>query len=104
MTTGTQTATAKTEPRVLLDPTGERALTTVPRATRPPSLEGLTAGLLDITKPRGDVFLDRLAGRLAERGLRVERYAKPTFTKPAPADLRHEIATKCDLVIEALAD
>ena len=38
MTTGTQTATAKTEPRVLLDPTGERALTTVPRATRPPSI------------------------------------------------------------------
>ncbi len=37
-------------------------------------------------------------------GARVERYAKPTFTKPAPIDLRHEIATKCDLVIEALAD
>ena len=34
----------------------------------------------------------------------VQRYAKPTFTKPAPADLRHEIATKCDVVIEALAD
>ena len=50
------------------------------------------------------MFLDRLAGLLAERGLRVERYAKPTFTKPAPVDLRHEIATKCDLVIEALAD
>ena len=36
--------------------------------------------------------------------MRVERYAKPTFTKPAPIDLRHEIATQCDLVIEALAD
>jgi hypothetical protein len=34
----------------------------------------------------------------------VLRFAKPTFTKPAPADLRHEIATQCDAVIEALAD
>jgi hypothetical protein len=29
---------------------------------------------------------------------------KPTFTKPAPADLRAEIASQCDAVIEALAD
>jgi hypothetical protein len=29
---------------------------------------------------------------------------KPTFTKPAPVDLRHEIAMQCDVVIEALAD
>ena len=37
-------------------------------------------------------------------GPSVQRYRKPTFTKPAPVDLRHEIATQCDLVIEALAD
>ena len=30
--------------------------------------------------------------------------AKPTFTKPAPADLRRDIASRCDAVIEALAD
>ena len=65
---------------------------------------GKTIGLLDISKPRGNIFLDRLEQRLTEQGVRVERYAKPTFTKPAPIDLRHEIATKCDLVIEALAD
>jgi hypothetical protein len=34
----------------------------------------------------------------------VRRYRKPTFTKPAPVDLRHEIATECHVVIEALAD
>ena len=34
----------------------------------------------------------------------VQRYRKPTFAKPAPVDLRHEIATQCDVVIEALAD
>jgi hypothetical protein len=41
---------------------------------------------------------------LRERGLTVRREAKPTFTKPAPADLRREIAARCDAVIEALAD
>ena len=50
------------------------------------------------------MFLDRLAELLDERDLTVVRYAKPTFTKPAPVDLRHEIATQCDVVIEALAD
>ena len=34
----------------------------------------------------------------------VRRYRKPTFAKPAPVDLRHEIATQCEVVIEALAD
>ena len=90
--------------RTVLDPTGERTPTQRPRATRPASLDGLTVGLLDISKPRGDVFLNRLAERLAERGLSVQRYSKPTFTKVAPVDLRHEISTKCDVVIEALAD
>jgi len=90
--------------RMVLDPTGERTLETRERLPRPSSLDGMTIGLLDISKPRGNVFLDRLEHRLTEMGVRVERYAKPTFTKPAPIDLRHEIATKCDLVIEALAD
>jgi hypothetical protein len=67
-------------------------------------LDGAVVGLLDISKPRGDRFLDRLEERLVELGVRVERFAKPTFAKPAPVDLRHEIATRCDLVIEALAD
>ena len=45
---------------VLLDPTSERSPTIRPRLSRPDSLNGLTIGLLDIAKPRGDVFLDRL--------------------------------------------
>jgi hypothetical protein len=88
----------------VLDPTNEATPTRRERVSRPHSLEGLTVGLLDISKPRGDRFLDRIEERLTERGLKVERFRKPTFTKPAPVDLRHEIATKCDLVIEALAD
>ena len=90
--------------RVVLDPTGERSPAARELVRRPGSLEGLTIGLLDISKPRGDVFLDRLDGQLQRRGLTTVRYRKPTFTKNAPIDLRHEIATRCDVVIEALAD
>lgn len=87
-----------------MDPTSERESSARPLAARPATLEGRTVGLLDISKPRGDVFLDRLEQHLTERGVAVERFSKPTFTKPAPADLRREIEEKCDVVIEALAD
>jgi hypothetical protein len=88
----------------VLDPTSERTPSVRTPTARPASLDGLTVGLLDISKARGNIFLDRLEDRLRERGMSVRRYAKPTFTKPAPFDLRHEIATQCDVVIEALAD
>lgn len=90
--------------RILLDPTAETTPATRTLAARPAGLAGLTVGLLDISKPRGDVFLDRLETLLAERGLRTRRFTKPTFTKVAPADLRYEISTTCDVVVEALAD
>ena len=90
--------------RVVLDPTGERSPASRQCVDRPASLQGRTVGLLDIAKPRGDVFLDRLAQVLEERGLRVARFRKPTFAKVAPVDLKHEISTTCDVVIEALAD
>ena len=89
---------------IVLDPTAETAPGAQHRAARPESLAGRTVGLLDISKPRGDVFLDRIAERLEALGAGVNRYAKPAFTKPAPVDLRDEIAVNCDAVIEALAD
>jgi hypothetical protein len=91
-------------PKTLLDPTSERSPSLRPRLPRLPSLRGARVGLLDISKPRGDVFLGRLEARLADLGATVLRFRKPTFTKPAPLDLRQEIATRCDAVIEALAD
>jgi hypothetical protein len=89
---------------VILDPTSERQPAARALTARPAVLAGRTIGLLDISKPRGDVFLDRLEHRLTTAGATVHRYRKPTFTKPAPVDLRHEIATQCEMVIEALAD
>jgi len=101
---GPRSSTAARSGRVVLDPTGERSPAQRLRLGRPPTLEGRTVGLLDISKARGDVFLDRLEELLRERGAAVRRYRKPTFAKPAPVDLRQEIATQCEVVIEALAD
>ena len=88
----------------ILDPTSERTPAERQLQSRPPALAGRTIGLLDISKPGGQVFLDRLEELLSGDGARVVRFAKPTFTKPAPVDLRHEISTQCEVVIEALAD
>jgi hypothetical protein len=90
--------------RLVLDPTSERAPAQRERLPRLASRDGKRIGLLDISKARGDVFLDRLEACLRERGADVARYRKPTFTKPAPPDLRQEIAVQCDAVVEALAD
>ena len=88
----------------VLDPTSERTPVARTLTARPATLNGLTVGLLDISKARGNVFLDRLEELLNHRGMFVRRYVKPTFTKRAPIDLRQEISTQCDVVIEALAD
>ena len=88
----------------VLDPTAETAPAARELTTRLDTFDGKTVGLLDISKPRGNVFLDRIQELLEIDGATVIRYAKPTFTKPAPIDLRHEIASQCDAVVEALAD
>lgn len=76
-------------------------------APRLDTLSGKIIGLLDISKPGGSVFLDRLEALLRERfGVaNVVRAMKPTFTKPAPeAVIDQLLAARCDAVIEALAD
>lgn len=90
---------------VLLDPSDESVPVSRSLSPRAGSLSGRVA-LLDIRKPRGNVLLDQLEARLKEAapGIQVTRYTKPTFTKPAPAELRAEIRDANDLVIEALAD
>ena len=92
------------ETRLLLAPTSEARPTQRERIPRPEHLRGLHVGLLDISKARGYVFLDRIEEQLVERGATVERFSKPTFTKPAPTALLQDIASRCGAVIEALAD
>ena len=100
----TKNSSPKAEGLVVLDPTGERSLPVRERLPRPATLEGLDLALLDISKARGDVFMDRLEELFAEKGARVKRFSKPTFTKPAPPDVRRQIAEECAAVVEALAD
>jgi hypothetical protein len=90
---------------LILDPTDERVPVKRQLTLRPEHLRGVV-GLLDISKPRGNVFLDRLEQLLKERlpEIEVKRYRKPTFAKPAPEPLRQQIREECDFVIEALAD
>ena len=84
----------------ILDPTDERVPVARQITPRGGEIRGKVA-LLDISKPRGNVLLDQLERRLAERLPNVEviRYAKPTFTKPAPQDLRQEIKDNVDFVM-----
>ena len=89
---------------VVMDPTAEHSTSARARLVRPERLQGLTVGLLDISKPRGDVFLDRLETLLTDRGVAVKRYMKPTVAKPAPLPLRQQIIGEVNVVIEGLAD
>ena len=88
-----------------LDPTDERVAIRRQLTARPEQITG-TVGLLDISKARGDVLLDRVEQLITTRleGVTVRRYRKPTMTKPAPAQLRRQILEEVDFVIEGLAD
>jgi len=94
----------------LVDPRVSKLQTSVLRAPRKQyggvSLEG-TVGLLDISKHGGGIMLDQVQRRFEQRcggKVRCIRYCKPMFSRPCPEDLRKQIASECDYMIEALAD
>jgi hypothetical protein len=90
---------------IILDPTDERVPVVRQIAERSGSVQGVV-GLLNISKPRGNILLDELDRLMAEGapGVEIRRYTKPTFAKPCPDALRHQIRDECDFMIEALAD
>uniref|UniRef100_A0A7S3V056 UGSC-like domain-containing protein n=1 Tax=Aplanochytrium stocchinoi TaxID=215587 RepID=A0A7S3V056_9STRA len=65
-----------------------------------------TIGLVDISKPMGSIFLDRMQERFEKQFpmLQVKRYCKETFSRPAKKSLVDKITSECDYVIQALAD
>jgi hypothetical protein len=81
----------------------------VPKAGAPPqrlaSLKGKKIGLLDISKPGGSIFLDRLEEILRTKyGVsQILRTRKPTFAKNAPPQVIEQLRG-LDAVIEGLAD
>ena len=91
----------------LYDPTASPTMSqTTPLSSRVADLNGKVIGMLDISKPKGIFFLNRIAERIEAdfQPREIIRVMKPTFTRPAPEDIRKELEQKCDIVIEALAD
>ena len=90
--------------RDYVSPFDDRVRQPEPIAPRPPTVAGRTVALLDITKNRGDEFLDRIESQLKQAGAVTFRSAKEIFSKPAAPAVIDEIAARADLVVEALAD
>ena len=55
-----------TDGMIMLDPTAETSPVERERKRPPASLAGLTIGIIDIGKARGDVFCERLGKRMQE--------------------------------------
>ena len=92
-------------PITIVNPMNETVLEAAAPAPRLTGLMGKTVALLDISKPGGSVFLDRIEQLLKSRyGVsRVIRAMKPSFAKPAPPAVLEELRG-VDAVVEALAD
>jgi len=92
-------------PITLVNPLNE----TVVKAAVPPArlenLAGKKIGLLDISKPGGSFFLDRLEKIFRERyqAGEIVRTKKPTFSKNAPDDVIEQLRGM-HAVVEGLAD
>ena len=94
-------------PITLVNPMDETPRAAQEPAQRLTGLSGKTIGLLDISKPGGSIFLNRLERSLKQRyGVgKIVRVTKPTFTKRAPDEVIEDLLrNRCDAVIEALAD
>lgn len=89
----------------LVNPLNETSVGAATPAPRLTTLEGKTVALLDISKPGGSIFLDRIEHLLKTRQgvAAVIREMKPTFAKPAPPGVLERIRS-ANAVIEALAD
>ena len=91
----------------LVNPLDERVRPQANPAQRLDTLQGKRLALLDISKPGGSIFLDRLETLLTERygAASILRIAKPTFAKPAPDEVLAKIReAQVQATIEALAD
>ena len=88
----------------MLDPTAELASARRARRAPPATLDGITVGLMSISKERSREFFDTFENRLVARGLRTERFEKPTHTKPAPEALVQQMVERCAVVVIGLAD
>jgi hypothetical protein len=92
-------------PITIVHPGNENVVTAAAPPPRLDSLKGKKIGLLDISKPGGSIFLDRLEQLLRQRyeAAEVVRARKPTYTKNAPQQIIDQLRGM-DAVVEGLAD
>ena len=88
----------------LRDPTAETEAVMRARRAPPASLDGLTLALFEIGKTRSDEFFDSVEKRMAERGIKTKRYAKPTNAKVAPREVVEKVVAEADVVLIGLSD
>ena len=91
----------------LLDPTGDSGRdTNTSLAPRPQSLQGLTVGLLDNTKPNGAVILRAVGRELQERyGVReIRMFRKGYFGTPVEESVVNQMLDNCDFAVAAIGD
>lgn len=92
---------------LLLDPTGmDEGSQDSTLSPRPVSLNGLTIGLLDNTKPNATLLLHEIAGELqAHHGAgEAKLYTKDYFGTPVKEELLKQIIDEVDVVITAVGD
>ena len=91
----------------LLDPTGggDRG-TNTSLAPRPQSLNGLTVGLLNNTKPNGATVLQAIGRQLQDRyGVReIRMFTKGYFGTPVEESVIQQMLHNCDFAIAAIGD
>jgi hypothetical protein len=87
-----------------VSPLDDRLATATPLADRPEAITGRRIVLLDISKNRGDEFLDRMQVLLEQRGATVTRDRKPLFSRAAADEIIERVAIHGDLCVEGLAD
>jgi len=92
-------------PLTLVNPLNESVVKAASPPSRLQSLAGKKIGLLDISKPGGSFFLDRLEKILREQygAAEIVRAKKPTFSRNAPDGVIEELRGT-DAVVEGLAD
>jgi len=91
----------------LLDPTGggDRG-TNMSLAPRPQSLNGLTVGLLNNTKPNGATVLQAIGRQLQDRyGVReIRMFTKGYFGTPVEESVIQQMLHNCDFAVAAIGD
>ena len=91
---------------VTLDPGDESNHGPALLATRPPTLNGKTLGLLSNNKPHSEELLQMIAGIINESYEIKDtvEYNKGSHQWPASPEALKEFAAKCDVVIHATAE